>query len=410
MISTSHSTSKLTARCDGAEIARSGLLCFAVFLILYNISFISSESLSTGRLAVFIIGIWYLFFANSIDVKFDWRILLIFFPFPYVIAQFAFDRDSGQISRFLHLALYSYTGGFLVAVLSRGVDEVLRAFLVAIAIQSVILAVSFFSSEYRAWVDETVVTGANYSAAYLYRAPGLSSSGGSALSVIQSLGVLAGGLLLSRATPARGFSNKNVIIFLMMVCALSCLIVGRTGVVLSLLFFLLLLPFSGHVFRVIKILIIALMAVAFPAQFLLDNILATDFSSEYFLGWAFGFFVGEDLTVSTLSSMTIKELGVDTLFGSGLVSLIDGSNPSGHDSGFVQNYFSMGFVMMVILYVIYIFILYTILRWMPLYLRIGLVAIFILIEVKEPYLFKYSIMFFLLSLYFSSCRTPRPAK
>ena len=98
---------------------------------------------------------------------------------------------------------------------------------------------------------------------------------------------------------------------------------------------------------------------------------------------------------------SIPPLTVEAIHGSGLVSLIDGSNPSGNDSGFIQAYYSMGLIFAVLLYTSYLYVLFYVLGWFPILMRIALVAVFFVIELKEPFLFKYSTMFVLMSLHFS---------
>ena len=224
-------------------------LVFAVvttFSILYNISFRFNESVTSARLAILALLLWLFFFGRRHRASFDWRLLVIFIPVPYVIIQWVIIGDSGQISRFFHLALYSYVGALIVSRLIGDLRVLLVVLLFVIALQAVILLLSFISIEYRGWLDAIVVTGGNYDAFNLYRAPGLTSDAGSSLSVVQSLGVLCGGLLLMLR---RGFACRLEVLGvlgLMLLCLVSCAVVGRTGLYLSLVFLLVSIFYSGY--------------------------------------------------------------------------------------------------------------------------------------------------------------------
>lgn len=61
----------------------------------------------------------------------------------------------------------------------------------------------------------------------------------------------------------------------------------------------------------------------------------------------------------------------------------------------------MGLPFACMFYAAYLYVLFFILKWLPMGLRITFMGIFFMIEIKEPFLFKYSLMFFLLLMYFS---------
>jgi hypothetical protein len=374
------------------------LLCFA---ILYNVSPTALPSLSTGRVAVVLLVLLFIVRGHSLYVTTDPWTLLLFVPLPYVLVQVPFTGDLGQLSRFFHLAMYSFLGASLVARLAGRLDLLLKAMLAAICVQAVIIFISFFDFEYRAWAASTIELGTNVATEDLYRAPGFTSAGGSALSVVQSLGVLCGGLLLHLRHGRDTWLGSTLTLLAMLLCLASCALVGRTGLMLS---FVYLLAFSLASSNLLRLLLILLVISVPAAVFVLpavESVLPSSFSADYFLEYVFGFFLtGTDASVTDLSQMRIPPLSVETFLGTGLVTAPAGqSHPSGHDSGFVQAYFTLGVGYAAVLYAAYALVLLRACRWLPTGLRWLVAACFLAIEVKEPFLFKYSGMFVLVACY-----------
>jgi hypothetical protein len=273
--------------------------------------------------------------------------------------------------------------------------------LAAVCVQAVIILISFFDFDYRAWAASTIELGTNVATEDLYRAPGFTSAGGSALSVVQSLGVLSGGLLLHLNRGRRTWLGSTPTLLAMLLCLASCALVGRTGLMLSFVYLLAFSLASGNFLR----LLVVLLGLAVPtAVFVLpavESLLPSSFSAEYFLEYVFGFFLtGTDASVTDLSQMRIPPLSVETFLGTGLVTVPPGqSHPSGHDSGLVQAYFTLGVGYAAVLYAAYALVLLRLGRWLPAWLQWLLAACFLAIEVKEPFLFKYSGMFVLVACY-----------
>ena len=118
------------------------------------------------------------------------------------------------------------------------------------------------------------------------------------------------------------------------------------------------------------------------------------------LNWAFSIFTGEDNTLSNLSGMGVPSLGVDTLlFGYGVVKLAAGGNASGSDMGYIQVYYLMGMSMALMFYSILAFYLF---RYWHNAGRNSLLALLILplflVEMKEPFIFKYMYCFFIFTV------------
>ena len=377
-------------------------LALLTFCLIYNISPPINESLSTARLAIAFLLVTGIFCGWLKHPLPEIQLLYIFIPVPFVLVQSSLSLDTDQISKFINLFLNSFIGGWLLAGAGRTRENILKAFLLAIFAQSVLLLVSFFNLDLRDFIGQNISVKANFDTVDLYRAPGFTSDAGSSLSVTQSLGVLAGGLLLVMRPDFSKLVTASIV-FTIFTIATSCIFVGRTGLIISWLFIFIFL-FKRIIPRssiLIAIVVIGA-AGAFAVQFIAD--LLPDFSTDFFLDWAFGFLSGKNESVSELASMPIPPLSIDTIFGTGLVGLINGANPSGHDSGFVQNYYSLGIFLAAILYLAYLNALLRMIAWMPALIGTASALIFFLAEVKEPFLFKYSIMTFLIAAYFARDR------
>ncbi len=382
------------------------LLSSLIFLLIYNVSFKSFELLTTARLAVLFLFFWALKERVNFVKILKSKTWILFLPLPYVALQYMLVGDFGQLSRFIHLGLYSFVGAGLVVSVCGDLKTLIVAMLIAIGVQAILIFISFFSLDYRTWFEAVSVSGSNYDATYIYRASGFSGAGGAALSLLQSLGVFLGWLLLRENKVYEKVKGKAAyLVFLgMLLSAISCVVVGRTGLLLSLIFMAI---FAFDSPLRIRFFLFAI-ASAFLFQIFLfegvTSLLDSGFSSDYFSNWAFGFLTGDDQTVSNLGEQSIPPLTMETFHGTGLNSVVDGANPSGHDSGFVQAYYSMGLPFSVIFFAAYIYTLFVCLKWLPLFLRLGLVVLFFLIEIKEPFVFKYSLMFVLAALNFAHNR------
>ena len=112
-------------------------------------------------------------------------------------------------------------------------------------------------------------------------------------------------------------------------------------------------------------------------------------------------------TTDALNEMPVPPLSFETIIGTGRVRSITGNgNASGHDSGYVQTYYSLGLLLAIFFYIFFlIFAIFLIQRnkfqkyydskkQKILYL---LILIVFVIEIKEPFIFHYSFPFFVLS-------------
>lgn len=376
------------------------MLFVLVFFLVANVSFIGIESLTTGRLAIVALTLWAAAIWRNPFPLMDSPAWLMFLPGLYVAVQFAMVGDWNQLSRFVNLAIYAYAGSALFVAVARSPRYALLALHAALTLHALLIFYSFLSLEYRAWFDASVSIEANYDAFYLYRAPGFSGDAGASLSVTQAMGTLVGWALLR--SPAWRPMSRAAELWIglgALLCAASCALVGRTGLLLSALFFGLILVHSRVRAPLALITLASLTTVLGAASQLLTSTLGDDFSLDYFSDWILGAFSSDDQSVRDIAEMPIPALNVETFFGTGLSSVVGGANPSGHDSGFIQAYYSMGLPITALFYGLYLFVLYRCFFWLPLSLRLLVTAALFVLEAKEPFVFKHWMLFSVLTLY-----------
>ena len=96
--------------------------------------------------------------------------------------------------------------------------------------------------------------------------------------------------------------------------------------------------------------------------------------------------------------MPIPPLTYQTLIGTGLVVGPNGEgNASGHDTGYIQTYYSMGLIMAFVFYVSYFYYLFIKVRKDKFNLSYLLLFILVLVESKEFFIFSYAFPFFVFS-------------
>lgn len=373
----------------------STILFFNIFSIIYNISLSEESILTSARLSIIILLVSLLFLSKK-KIKVDIKTLILLSPIPYVLIQYFFVNDFNQLSRFLHLAVYSYLGAILVSTLIDDIKNALLMIFLSIALQAVIIILSFINHDVKEFIGSSIYIGGNFTYEDKYRGVGLSSTAGAALSVIQSMGILTGYLLLT-IDKSLSLYKKLSIIMLILIIFVSTIFTGRTGMLMTIAFTVLF--FNQLKSKEFFLFILLILFLTPSLMIIFENSLANDFSTDYFYKWAFGFFTGNDQTLSAITEMPIPPLSLETLFGTGLSGLINGSNSSGHDSGFIQTYYSIGLFMSVFFFSTYLYVLNRALSWLDRKIALSLVIIFFSIEFKEPFIFKYSHMFIILLIW-----------
>jgi hypothetical protein len=246
--------------------------------------------------------------------------------------------------------------------------------------------------DFRLTLDSFIIYGGNVGLECLYRTFGLSSSSGAHLSITQSFGFAAGLLLLHK-------KNRSIIIIpLCILCISSTVFVGRTGLLLSVFFFIVYFLFSLKkkskvVLSLLALLLIAAVNVKWVDLFAGQLNKIDNFSSDYFVEWlSEGFEISNNKTVNALlQEQEVPELTIKNFFiGTGTVTTEDGKNTSGHDSGYIQTYYSLGLLPAFIFYISFILFVYKSFKKYDTEIIYLINFVILALEIKEPVLFKYS--------------------
>lgn len=374
-----------------------------IFFIIYDFSFIAFPSFTSGRFALLII------FSHSIcnkNIKIGRNIIyflvILFILFTASLIQFISSNDFMQSSRLLWFALYSIVTPYLLLKYFKSLDEFVWSFLLVTSLQSIIAINSFFNPIVKQRIISTIVVGGNDLEEAIYRAIGFSGASGAALSIIQFCGVFSGLILLKYFYHSK---LRVVVIWLCITCCLlSTLIIGRTGLICSLLAILVYFFSKFNLKNALTFFIIVMVVSQINFISILEDQASgiQGFNVEFFLNWVQeGFAVRNNYTANTIAKMPIPPLSLKTILGTGEVyNTSTLSNASGNDSGYIQTYYSLGFLLTIVFYCSYFFFLFKETRNKNLFLLFSLIFIMFIIEYKEPFIFKYSLPFFILSLIF----------
>jgi len=193
---------------------------------------------------------------------------------------------------------------------------------------------------------------------------------------------------------------------------ISTMLSGRTGLVVATVFFaaFLLTAPARLLLSYLSALLVAVVATyVFRDRLMLQFTDVAD-QIDYVSSWAFEFFIyglkgnfGQDL-----SSMPISHLSLETFLGTGLVTL-DGYNASGHDSGYIHTYYAMGLVFCVLFYLCLAKLFIMQVHKFNMYLFLLIIMMFI-VEIKEPFIFKYVFPFYIQSILLCSYKKDQESR
>ena len=191
-----------------------------------------------------------------------------------------------------------------------------------------------------------------------------------------------------------------------LIITIATIFVGRTGFYISILMMLGFILLSGR-----------LLFIAIPIAtliFVLSPYITSDVGKRFELqnnnanfdrtvNWAFDFFIsGESSSANVLVSglSKVRELSTTTLLiGSGRVIEYDGLNYSRHDSGYIHSLYSLGLPLSILFYFGLFYIYWKMLlpvRGKLKIIGLTLTLLVFLLEIKEPFIFKYTLPFFVL--------------
>lgn len=384
---------------------------FTLFIFVYNLTFSGYESFGTGRIAFIVLSILLIrpLINNFKPFLFKNYLAVIFYLFATVYSAAAVifgSSDAIIFSRLVWLFIYSIISPFIFALIFNfNLRKFLKSYILICTIQAIFVYISILSEEFRIWLSLTLSDGGNIDFVNSFRARGLSNSGGAALSLQLSLGVLSALVLIMDKKIHIDFFRTSMAIFLIFIILGAIFFVGRSGFVSSLLYIVFFLFFAFKSYRrLFHILCASIFAI--PGMYLLyknfEHRVAFDINEV--LLWVSEIFSGTD-------SATLKGLGAQLkdapvmditlmVFGAGKVSNSDGTNFSGSDSGYIQTIYALGFPMTILIYFLVFTIFFNSLRPLKGYLKsVGALLILtsFIFEIKEPFIFKYYMPFYVLT-------------
>lgn len=373
-----------------------------IFCIIYDFSFLSSPGITSGRIAFVFICIKSIFDYKSTSLNRDLVYFLCFLAFLFLVSliQYLNSLDFTQSSRILWFSIYAILTPFLFRKFFLNLEEFLYSILLATSLQAIISINSFLNPIFKQGILNILVVGGNNIEDGIYRAISFSGSSGAALSVIQFCGVFSGLMLLKycRQTAVR----STIVLVGIFCCLLSTLIVGRTGLICSLLsiFYFLFSTINFRNVAEFSILILLISQINFSSVLESQTERVEGFNVDFFFNWIEdGLTLKNNNTVEYIKKMPIPSLSLKTILGTGEVFDSDNmKNASGHDSGYIQTYYSLGYILGFAFYLSYFLFLLKETKGRNLFSFFFIIILMFIIELKEPFIFKYILPFFTLNL------------
>ncbi|MBC7488666.1 MAG: hypothetical protein H7240_00150 [Glaciimonas sp.] len=265
--------------------------------------------------------------------------------------------------------------------------------MVAVINASVVLveyALPEIKSVIESYLLQVVDSNTNY-ADHSFNLRGLAGGGGAALSVFNAIAILFLIYLVGNKKIAASFALLSAVVI-----TCSNILTGRTGLILSLLFTLLLLVVilikdlkSGFIggMRIITNVIFVLILLSLLDKYELDQEAA-----EWAFEWADGLVLGKFESASSEDLKTMLFLPdnfMDLIFGVGFFEGFGKIYPRS-DSGYIKTILSIGILLSILLYSAIIFIYFQINKVSSKYfwLVVAISSVMLFIEIKEPFLYQ----------------------
>jgi hypothetical protein len=371
-----------------------------VFLTIFDLSFKIAPAISSGKIVVSLLSLYYIFKKIKVKNLSKGELLIFisyFFIFTHVVLVYIFNGmpETTTLARFIYYLIYSVWLSFVFTKIFDSKRDFLNVLTHAIFIQSCFVIISWFSLDYRILVDQLLVQTGNISLLSARRPPGLMNSAGAKASVTLGIGAATGIYMIALAKKRKEVIKYSIFLLINLV---ATFIVGRTG----------LLIFTGLALAIIiqekkKVILNRKFLIVFITTLLLFvftfMIVPEEFNENIIVKseWVFGEFADglfKADTVSILRSMSIKELGAETLVGTSQIRLPDGQ----HDSGYIQNYHSMGLIFSIIFYITVFFHTIVLVKSHKntyfikknILFILFLIAGLFIVEIKEPFILSYT--------------------
>ena len=377
-----------------------------VFSILFDINFKFLPSLTTSRLAFLALLLLVLFKNKRFSVSSLNYLAVLSFILLFSIGQYLFSGDFTQSSRIIWFSLYSILTPFLFINFIKNRNEFFNLIGLAVTIQAVLTVLSYLLPSVKNVFDSLIISSSNVYATDWLRAMGFTSVGGASFSVIQSTGVISF-LILDKVNNFH-FLKRFLIWVSILIIFISIFFIGRTGLFICILSFII---YFVSLKLKLKNIAITVVFLFLASQINYVNVVQNltsgvdGFNIDLFVNWIESSFkLKDNETTQALNEMPVPPLSFETVLGTGRVRDKSGLlNASGNDSGYIQTYYSLGFILAIFFYISFFsFLIYQInvqkkysdSKHFVLYLLV--LAIFVL-EFKEPFIFHYSFPFFVLS-------------
>jgi hypothetical protein len=313
--------------------------------------------------------------------------------------QYFYSKDSTQLGRLTYFTMYGILAPFMLKNLKLTKENFLLFVGFSVLLQSFLTLGSYLFPNVKEVFNSLILYNANFGSENNLRALGFVSVAGAAFSVIQFTGIVSFLILLRQNS--FNLYKRFIIWISISIILVSILFIGRTGLFLALSSIIIHLIFGRSPLKNI-IYFIFLFFILSSLNFVnfFDNMTSNieGYDIEFFIAWIkSGFRFNNDL-VQGLSEMPIPPLSFETFIGTGLVrDPIGIGNASGHDSGYIQSYYSLGLLVAIYFYFNYYSFLISYAKKHKDLIGLLLFGILVLIEFKEFFVFSYTYPFFLFS-------------
>ena len=378
-----------------------------VFFILYDINFKFLPGFTSGRISFVVVLVYFLFewirsgatFSKFFLNENSWYFNVLIFVIIIAFLQFFSSNDITQVARLFYFTIYGIVTPLILVKIFNKSNDFLLVIGISVLLQSFITLGSYLIPSIKVLLNNLVLYNAHFDASNNTRALGFVSVAGAAFSLIQFTGVFS--ILTYLNLNHVKWQFKMLLNISILIILISTLFIGRTGLFLSIL--VLLLFFIFNKFSIKKV-ILGILCFSIILQINFEKALdfvtkdVDGYNSELFIAWIqSGFRLNNDL-VEGLNEMPIPPLTYQTLIGTGLLVGPNGEgNASGHDTGYIQTYYSMGLIIAFVFYVSYFYYLFIKVRRNKFNLSYFLLFILILVESKEFFIFSYAFPFFVFS-------------
>jgi hypothetical protein len=378
-----------------------------IFFLLFDINFVFLPGVTTAR-TVFVLLLGFVAinsFKSGIRISKVWLdknrvflsvILVIFFV---SIFQFIYSKDFTQIARLTYFIIYGFFTPYLLRGVLKSRAEFALLISIAVFIQALLTLTAYFNPAIKDLFKTLILYNANFADENTIRALGFVSVGGAAFSVIQFTGIAT--MLYLLRYYEMSLVKQSMVWIGICIILFSLVFIGRTGLFLAL--FAILVYFVSVKISVTRLSITAIIGfLVYQIDFvkLLESATANldGFDINFFIAWLeSGFRLNNDL-VQGLSEMPIPPLTVETIIGTGMVMHPSGfGNASGHDTGYIQTYYSLGLVFAIVFYLNYYSFLLSHIKLRKDLFGFLLFILLVFIESKEFFIFSYTYPLFLFS-------------